>query len=310
MPFWLQLPDEPNYVDLVNQYAKVLTGQLDAGQLSLLAPLAAPGATFTGAASAGAGLGIGTYRYKATFVTGIPKPDGTIMVVGETLPSSSVVVTTSSGNQQVSLTNLPVGPTGTIARRVYRTAVGGADGTQKLVFTVQDNTTTAWIDTMADASLGTAVPTTNTTGTKLAGAGNIGNTPSGNIAAQDVQAAINELDAEKAGLTLTNTFTQRQTFGAGIQDGDSNQDVSFRQALGLAIDTRSWTATAWDATNSDLPTTIEVKDGLTLVATISITYNSAGKPTQMVVTAGGKTVTYAQAWNNLTQFAGRTKAVV
>jgi hypothetical protein len=138
----------------------------------------------------------------------------------------------------------------------------------------------------------------------------IANTPSGNIAATDVQAAINELDSEKGSKNVANTWTARQTFGAGIQDGDSNQDVSFRQALGLAIDTRSWTATAWDATNSDLPTTIEVKDGLTLVATISITYNSAGKPTQMVVTAGGKTVTYAQAWNNLTQFAGRTKAVV
>ena len=44
------------------------------------------------------------------------------------------------------------------------------------------------------------------------------NAPAGNIAALTVQAAINELDAEKAGLALANDFTKRQTwqFGANI----------------------------------------------------------------------------------------------
>ena len=37
------------------------------------------------------------------------------------------------------------------------------------------------------------------------------NTPAGNIAATDVQAAINELDSEKAGLALANTFLTDQT---------------------------------------------------------------------------------------------------
>ena len=47
-------------------------------------------------------------------------------------------------------------------------------------------------------------------------AGAIANTPSGNIVATDVQAAINELDAEKANLT-TNTFTGTQTLsGAAV----------------------------------------------------------------------------------------------
>lgn len=45
------------------------------------------------------------------------------------------------------------------------------------------------------------------------------NTPAGNIAATTVQAAINELDAEKAGLALTNTFTATQTLaGAALNE--------------------------------------------------------------------------------------------
>lgn len=147
-----------------------------------------------------------------------------------------------------------------------------------------------------------------TSGAHSAAAISYGGAPG--LQATDVEAALDELDAEKAALGLANTFSQRQTFQGGITDGDSNQDVSYLKSFPVALDTRTWTATAWDANNSDLPTTIEVKDAATLVATISITYNSEGKPTQMVVTAGGKSVTYTQTWNNLTQFASRTKAVV
>jgi hypothetical protein len=139
----------------------------------------------------------------------------------------------------------------------------------------------------------------------------ISNIPSGNVAATTVQAAITELDAEKGGLAQANTWAERQKFNGGITDGDGNQDVSFLQAFGLATDTRSWTVTAWDATNPDLPVHIDVIDGAsTVVATLDFTYNLAGKPTQLVIVAGGKTVTITQAFNNLTQFAGRTKAVI
>lgn len=49
----------------------------------------------------------------------------------------------------------------------------------------------------------------------LAGAGGaaiVGNTAAGNIASATVQAALNELDSEKAGLALANTFTAANTF--------------------------------------------------------------------------------------------------
>jgi len=46
----------------------------------------------------------------------------------------------------------------------------------------------------------------------------IANTPAGNIAAVHVQTAINELDTEKAGLALANTFTATQTIDVTDQE--------------------------------------------------------------------------------------------
>lgn len=166
-----QQPGEVNYVATINQLVDVLKGLADAGVVTLFAPIAAPGA-LTAAAAAGTGLGEGTYRYRVTFVTGYRKGDGTLDVVGETEGSATAIVVTAGSNRAVQLTNIPVGPQGTIARRIYRTAVGGADGTQKLAITIDDNTTTSYVDAVADGSLGAAVPTVNTTGTVLILAGN------------------------------------------------------------------------------------------------------------------------------------------
>ena len=89
--------------------------------------LGAPGAA-TLAAASGAGLGIGAYLYQISFQS----------VSGETTGGTEASVTTTSGNQQVSLTAIPTGPTGTTKRRIYRAAVGGASGTEKLVATLND----------------------------------------------------------------------------------------------------------------------------------------------------------------------------
>lgn len=114
----------------------------------LPAPASAPSA----AAAAGAGLGIGAYKYVVTFVN----------AQGETTASSEVTVTTTGGNQRVNLTAIPTGAGGTTSRKLYRTLVAGATGTEKLVTTIADNTTTTYTDSTADGSLGAAVPTTNT----------------------------------------------------------------------------------------------------------------------------------------------------
>lgn len=62
-------------------------------------PSSAPSA----ARAAGSGLSIGTYQYLVTYLS-----QG-----GETTQGSSVSVTTTSGNQQVSLTNIPTAPSST-----------------------------------------------------------------------------------------------------------------------------------------------------------------------------------------------------
>jgi hypothetical protein len=62
----------------------------------------------------------------------------------------------------MNLSGIPTGPTGTTARRLYRTVAGG---TQLLLLaTIADNTTTTYSDTKADATLGAAPPPINNAG--------------------------------------------------------------------------------------------------------------------------------------------------
>ncbi len=121
--------------------------------------IAAPASAPTLAAAAGAGLGVGAYQYAVTFVT----------ASGETTPGPVAGVTTTPGNQQVHLTAIPLGPTGTtsagvttLARRLYRTGAGGS----ALLFltTLEDNTTTSYDDAAADSALGAPAPAVNTAG--------------------------------------------------------------------------------------------------------------------------------------------------
>lgn len=115
--------------------------------------IAVPGAP-SAAAAAGAGMGTGAYRYAITFVNAF----------GETSAGTEATVTTTGGNNQVSLTAIPTGGSTVTARKVYRTLVGGGTGTTRFVATIADNTTTTYADSTADGSLGAAVPTVNTAG--------------------------------------------------------------------------------------------------------------------------------------------------
>jgi hypothetical protein len=108
-----------------------------------------PGGGMTAATVAGAGLNVGSYQYAVTFLS-----QG-----GETTPSPLTTITTSSGNQKVNLSAIPLGPTAAspsavnsvIGRALYRTAVGGT--TLSLLATLSDNTTSSYSDTLPDSSL-------------------------------------------------------------------------------------------------------------------------------------------------------------
>ena len=107
--------------------------------------------------SATAGLlNTGDHTWKVAFVT----------AGGTTLPSAvSPTVTTVDGTHSADLT-LPLGPTGTTSRTVYRNKI--ADQTHWfLAATVGNNTATTLNDGAADSALTTAAPTVATQGTKV-----------------------------------------------------------------------------------------------------------------------------------------------
>jgi len=98
----------------------------------------------------GAGILNGQYSYKTTFVDQY----GRQTILGTV---SNVVAPV---NQQVDLAAIPIGPAGTIARKIYRCVAGAAvAGPWYHLITIPDNTTVAYTDNIADAALGGAGPT-------------------------------------------------------------------------------------------------------------------------------------------------------
>lgn len=105
-------------------------------------PSAAPTAALAGA---GAGnVNSGTHSYSFAYV---------VSGVETGASAGSNVVTTSGGNGKVDLTGITAGPSGTTARKIYRT-IAGDTGSRKLVATISDNVTTTYQDNIADGSLG------------------------------------------------------------------------------------------------------------------------------------------------------------
>jgi hypothetical protein len=95
-----------------------------------------------------AGTPNGTYKYKVTIVD----------INGETLAGpESTPITVSS--KKIELSNIPLGITGTISRKVYRTENNGS--VFKLLTTINGNTTTTYSDNISDESLGANEPSFN-----------------------------------------------------------------------------------------------------------------------------------------------------
>jgi hypothetical protein len=95
----------------------------------------------------GGSVNAGTHSYKITFV-GISETAGS---------GKSNVITTTATYGNVILQAIPIGPIGTISRKIYRT-VAGDTGAWKLLATIADNTTTVYNDSIADSSLGADIP--------------------------------------------------------------------------------------------------------------------------------------------------------
>ena len=104
----------------------------------------------------------GSYQYLITFLT-----QG-----GETTGGPISSITTSSGNQKINLSAIPIAPNQTtqsatnsvIGRNIYRTQAGG--GVFYYLATLGDNSTTTYSDSTSDGTLSTMpqLPTINTSG--------------------------------------------------------------------------------------------------------------------------------------------------
>jgi hypothetical protein len=147
--------DSSNYgIDILVQYLiSGFTGSLNFplgvawGEIGTgIAPASAPTC-----ATGSAGVLTGAYQYLVTFTNGS----------GETTagPASATV---NPSSQQVNLTAIPTGVSGTITgRNIYRTKAGGS--TFFLLHSIADNTTTTYTDNTADGSLPSTQPPASST---------------------------------------------------------------------------------------------------------------------------------------------------
>lgn len=112
--------------------------------------VSAPPNTYTCTAISGSGLEIGTYYYRIVYYTSI----------GETGQPSFKSVTTTSGNQQVQITNIPISSDlSVIGRKIYRSKVAWSSSYGSLVATISDNVSTSYIDNFPEASQPTVAST-------------------------------------------------------------------------------------------------------------------------------------------------------
>lgn len=144
---------EPVTLAEARAFARVNAGNQEPAADAPLAALASPAAP--------GNVNNGDHRYLVVFVTAA----GGKTQAGA--PSAVVTVADKTVNGQVRLTAIPLGSSAIVAREIYRTQAGGS--TYLLLAALADNSTTAYTDNIADASLGAGAPQTNTTDDMLLG---------------------------------------------------------------------------------------------------------------------------------------------
>lgn len=113
-------------------------------------PDAIGGAALISPAAAG-NIENGVHKYAVVFYNS----------AGSTTPSDTISATVvdKTTNGKIVLTGIPLGPTGTTGRKIYRTLADASVLT--LLATIADNTTTTYTDNVADGTLSGAIPTAN-----------------------------------------------------------------------------------------------------------------------------------------------------
>lgn len=110
-------------------------------------PIVLPNALTATLSDSAGNVDAGIYEYGVTYVS----------AYGESKVGKYSAIITVSTAGQGDLTAIPVGPTGTTSRKIYRRQ--NRQGDMKLLTTLSDNTTTTYTDNTAQASLGAIAPT-------------------------------------------------------------------------------------------------------------------------------------------------------
>jgi len=133
---------------IANAGIQVQQGTMAAGPTLVLPGTAAPAAPTAGVPTAGGLCTTGTHLWRYTHI---------VNGIESAMSAASASQTCDGGvaGGTVGLTTIAVGPTGTTARRVYRT-IAGSTTNFRLLTTLNDNVTTTFSDTLADGSLTTA----------------------------------------------------------------------------------------------------------------------------------------------------------
>lgn len=148
---------------LWQQFVDFLKGKNDIGSWSAFAQISAPGAP-TATVSTTAGSLTGPYQYCVAYVTGYWEGvagSGTLLTQGNT-EAGTASATVNPNAQEVDLSNIAIGPSGTMARLIGRTKSGGSEF--YVLTQINDNTTTTLTDDAVDSTLTQLMPATNTTG--------------------------------------------------------------------------------------------------------------------------------------------------
>lgn len=173
----------------------------------------------------------------------------------------------TTGSISGAITGIAAGPSGTTSRKLYRSVVNGSQ--LKLVATIANNTTTTYADSIADASLGANVVTSDTSGlTQVTGQVNAGSTSL-------LTAGTGPFPSSGWGMLSGNQIFRYTKIGAPT-------DVTFDAASSLDFGaTLSWSHTC--ATSAVL--FVFVRDDASLVT--GVTYNASAMTSITTVTISG-----------------------
>lgn len=158
MPFKTILQGSNPLATDADQFRQALTGQADVGTISLCPAQSIPSAPTVSASSTAGNLSR-NYWYKIVLLSGWKQTDGSFYVSGMAVGHTSVEVSPSS--QQVNISGIQIGAAGTIGRAIYRSDIDLSD--YKFVGIIWDNVTTSWTDNVPDSQAGQGAPSSTTT---------------------------------------------------------------------------------------------------------------------------------------------------